>query len=80
MVFTNDNDSLPKLLMIRDSFARTVIPYLSEHFSESVYIFDGWHHEFNEDIVLEEKADIFIQFVLESQIPYLYNNSKKPKK
>ena len=80
LVFTNEDDSLPKLLMIRDSFARTVIPYLSEHFSESVYIFDGWHHDFNENIVIEKKPDIFIQFVLESQIPYLYNNSKKPKK
>jgi len=77
-VYTTSNDSLPKLLMIRDSFARTVIPFLSEHFSESVYIFDNWHHEFNQDIVIKEKPDVFIQLILESQLKYMYNNSKKP--
>lgn len=77
-IYTTENDSFPKLLMIRDSFARTVIPFMSEHFSESVYIFDGWHHDFNEDIVVYEKPDIYIQLILESQIPYLFNNSKKP--
>lgn len=79
-VYSNDNDSLPKLLMIRDSFARTVIPYLKEHFSESVYIFDTWHHDFNEDIVIQEKPDIFIQFIVESQLPSIYKFSKRPKK
>lgn len=77
-VYTTSNDSLPKLLMIRDSFARTVLPFLNEHFSESVYIFDNWHHEFNQDIVLKEKPDVFIQLILESQLKYMYNNSKKP--
>ena len=76
VVNTTDNDSLPKLMIIRDSFARTVIPYLSEHFSESICIFDKWHHDLNEEIVLKEKPDIFIQLILESQLPYLYNNAK----
>jgi hypothetical protein len=66
MVFTTDNDSLPKLLMIRDSFGTTLIPFLSEHFSESVYIFDGWGHRFNENIVIKENPDIYIQLVLEA--------------
>lgn len=77
-VYSTENDSLPKMLMIRDSFARTLIPFFSEHFSESVYIFDGWHHDFNEEIVINEKPDIYIQLVMEAQIPYLYNNAKKP--
>jgi hypothetical protein len=66
IVYTVANDSLPKMLLIRDSFGATLIPFLSEHFSKSVFIFDGWHHWFNEDIVLNEKPDIYIQLVLES--------------
>ncbi len=80
LVYTTSNDSLPKMLMIRDSFGKTIIPFLSEHFSKSVYIFDGWHHGFNEDIVLNEKPDIFIQLVLESFIPNVYKHAKKPVK
>ena len=79
-VFVNINDTLPKLLMIRDSFGKTVIPYLNEHFSKSVYIFDGWHHEFNEEIVLNEKPDIYIQLVLEMFIPNIQKHTKKPNK
>ena len=79
MVFTTANNSLPKLLMIRDSFGTTLIPFLSEHFSESVYIFDGWGHRFNEKIVINEKPDIYIQLVLESFIPNVYKHAKKPK-
>ncbi len=79
MVYETKNDSLPKLLLIRDSFGRTLIPYLSEHFSKSVYIFDSWHHEFNKEIVLNEKADIYIQLVLEMFIPNIKKHSKNPK-
>jgi len=49
--FKTENDSLPKILMIRDSFGSTLIPYLNEHFSESVYIFDMWNYCLNEDIL-----------------------------
>ncbi|HJN05747.1 MAG TPA: hypothetical protein QF480_03955 [Bacteroidales bacterium] len=77
-VFTTENDSLLKLMLVRDSFGKAIMPFLSEHFSESVYIFDGWHHDLNEDIVINEKPDIFVQLVLESQIPYLYKSAKKP--
>jgi hypothetical protein len=77
-VYSVNNDSLPKLLLIRDSFGKTVIPFLSEHFNKSVYIFDGWHHGLNEKITRSEKPDIFIQLILESHLPNLVNNSKKP--
>jgi len=79
IVYTITNDSLPTMLMIRDSFGKTIIPFLNEHFSKSVYIFDGWHHGFNEDIVLNEKPDIFIQLILESFIPNVYKHAKEPK-
>lgn len=79
-VFVMEDDNLPKLLMTRDSFGEMIIPYLSEHFSKSVYIFDAWRHNLNRDIVMKEKPDIYVQFVLEMFIPNIYNNSTEPKK
>ncbi len=78
IVYEVDNDSLPKLMVVRDSFGKSVMPYMSEHFSKSVYIFDGWHHWLNEEIVLEEKPDIYIQLVLESFLPNVHKHAKNP--
>lgn len=78
MVCVNDNDTLPKLLMIRDSFGGTVMPFLSEHFSKSVYIWDGWQYNLNKEIVLNEKPDIYIQIVVETFIPNIYEYAKEP--
>lgn len=75
VVFTTNNDSLPRMLLVRDSFGKPLIPYLSEHFSKSVYIFDGWHHWLNEEIALTEKPDIYIQLVLEAYIPNIYKSA-----
>jgi alginate O-acetyltransferase complex protein AlgJ len=77
-VFITENDSLPKMLMIRDSFGGTLIPYFRDHFSKSVFIFDAWQHEFNEDIVLNEKPDIYIQLVLEMFIPKIEKKAIMP--
>jgi len=64
--------------MIRDSFGSTLIPYLNEHFSESVYIFDMWNYCLNEDILFNEKPDIFIQTVVEPFISNIKYNAKNP--
>ena len=32
-----------KILFIRDSFAEQLIPFVSEVFKESLFIFDSWH-------------------------------------
>ncbi|MCB9170653.1 MAG: hypothetical protein H6594_09935 [Flavobacteriales bacterium] len=52
----------PRLLMFRDSFAVYLIPYLSEHFSRSVYV---WSPVFIPDIVEKEQPDIVVQEMLE---------------
>ena len=52
----------PKLLMFRDSFAVYLMPYLSEHFSRSVYV---WTPIFIPDIVEKEQPDIVVQEILE---------------
>lgn len=78
VVYNVDNDSLPSLLVIRDSFGKSVIPYLTEHFSKSTFIFDAWLHRLNEEIVINEQPDIYIQMIVESFLPNLHDHAKKP--
>lgn len=73
MVRTTSNDSLPKLLCVRESFGNAFVPYLSAYFSESVYIFDSWQHMFNKSIVDSEKPDVYITSCLESQLESIIN-------
>lgn len=60
----------PKLLVIRDSYAGAVIPYLSSFFSESVFIFDAWQYGANWDIVEQERPDILLLMIYE---PHIHN-------
>lgn len=55
-------DSLPRMLMNRDSYSNFLIPFISEHFSRSVYL---WTPLFNPEIIKEEKPDIVITEMLE---------------
>lgn len=77
-VYTTGNDSLPKILVIRDSFGSYLLPMISENFSETIFIFDGWHHRLNKDIALNEKPDIFIQLVWEPLLPNIIRDAKYP--
>ncbi len=52
-----DNPSLPRAVIYRDSFATALIPFLSEHFSRAVYI---WERDVNPAIILEERPDVVI--------------------
>lgn len=78
VVYNVANDSLPSMLLIRDSFGKTVMPYLREHFSRSTYIFDGWVHQLHEEMVINEKPDIYVQMMVESFIPNVKAGAKKP--
>ena len=55
------NDTkLPTMLIIDDSFGERCIPFLSESFSRSTYIFDSWQYGLNDSIVsvnLQHKVD-----------------------
>ncbi|MEZ4739634.1 MAG: hypothetical protein R2818_09880 [Flavobacteriales bacterium] len=52
----------PRLLMFRDSFAVYMIPYLSEHFSHSTYV---WTPIFIPQVVIEERPDVVVHEVME---------------
>lgn len=56
-IFKHPNARLPRLLMYRNSFAKALIPYFSEHFSRSVYL---WTHKMNIYTIRKENPDIVI--------------------
>lgn len=57
-----------KLLFIRDSFSDHLIPFISDPFRETVYIFDFWEYKRNPAIVETVKPDIIVFSSLETHI------------
>jgi len=52
-----DDPSLPRLVMLRDSFTSALVPFLAEHFRRAVFY---WRSDFDTDTILEEHADVVI--------------------
>jgi hypothetical protein len=63
-----DISNLPNLLMFRDSFSTSLVPFLSEHFNKSIYI---WDHKFNAKIIEQDKPNIVIEETVERLLPTL---------
>ena len=61
VVTSMPNPALPRLLMIRDSFGSRLIPFLSEHFSRAVYL---WQPNLDMDDVQRERPTLVIQEVV----------------
>jgi hypothetical protein len=78
-VFITKNNSLPNILIIRDSFGSFLHQSFSEYFINSVYIFDAWEYKLNEDIVNTEKPDVCLLLVLETGVKALLKNQSRPK-
>ena len=57
-VVTEQPGTQPRAVVFRDSFGSAMIPYLSEHFSRAVYV---WQNEFDPALVLAEKPQVVIQ-------------------
>jgi alginate O-acetyltransferase complex protein AlgJ len=53
--------TLPRAVIFRDSFTSLLAPYLSEHFSRAVYL---WQNNFDADEVLKEHADVVIEEIV----------------
>ena len=45
-----------------------MFPFLAENFSVTEKIFDKWEYKLNESIVENEKPDVFLMIVLESNL------------
>jgi alginate O-acetyltransferase complex protein AlgJ len=52
------NRALPRAVVFRDSFASALIPFLSEHFSRAVYL---WQNNFDPATIETEHPDVVIQ-------------------
>lgn len=59
------NQNLPKILVFHDSFGTFLMPYLSESFSRSVYVFTSY---IDESIVTKEKPDIVLYELTEGRM------------
>ncbi len=65
------NPKLPKLVISRDSYSNFFVPFLSDHFQRSVYL---WTTKFDAQIIKDEKPTIVIseildRFILDLQKP-----------
>jgi hypothetical protein len=58
VVTEQDDRRLPRAVVFRDSFASALIPFLSEHFSRTVYL---WQNNFDPVVVQQEHPDVVIQ-------------------
>ncbi|HKB13250.1 MAG TPA: hypothetical protein VKD69_21445, partial [Vicinamibacterales bacterium] len=64
--------SLPRAVIFRDSFVSRLVPFLSEHFSRAVYL---WQNDFDADVIRREHADVVIQEIVGR---HLYNFIPSP--
>ena len=53
-----DDPSLPRAVIFRDSFVSRLVPFLSEHFSRAVYL---WQNDFDATVIEQEHPDVVIQ-------------------
>ena len=73
VVKENNSFSNPfKLVMFRDSFTTELIPFMSEHFSKSIYV---WDSRFNVDIIKREKPDVVIHELVERYLNVLLQDN-----
>ena len=63
-----DDPQLPKAVVFRDSFSESLIPFLSESFRRSVFV---WKFEFTPELIEREKPDIVIVECVERYIHWL---------
>lgn len=53
--------SLPRAVVFRDSFASRLAPFLSEHFSRVVYV---WQNDFDPDLIARERPDLVVEEIV----------------
>ena len=61
LVTVVDDPSLPRAVIFRDSFVSRLVPFLSEHFSRAVYL---WQNDFDAQVVEQEHPDVVIQEIV----------------
>lgn len=64
--------SLPKAVIVRDSFMSALVPFLSEHFSRAVYV---WQNDLDATTIQQEHPDVVIHEIVGR---HLYNFIPSP--
>jgi alginate O-acetyltransferase complex protein AlgJ len=64
-VYEVPHSRLPRAVVVRDSFGTNLIPFLAEHFSRMVCL---WQYEFPVDVIEKEKPDVVIQEIVERKL------------
>jgi alginate O-acetyltransferase complex protein AlgJ len=64
--------SLPRAVIFRDSFTSRLVPFLSQHFSRAVYL---WQNDFDAAAVQSEHPDVVVQEIVGR---HLYNFIPSP--
>jgi hypothetical protein len=62
------DSTLPDAVIIRDSFSDALLPFWSESFDRSTFIFDAWEYNKNFNIIETERPKIIIYILLESNL------------
>ena len=62
-----------KIVIIRDSFGEQIMPFMSESFSESVFIFDAWQYKLNEHIIETVQPDVVLFLMVETHLESIIN-------
>jgi alginate O-acetyltransferase complex protein AlgJ len=68
--------TLPRAVVFRDSFASRLAPFLSEHFSRVVYL---WQDNFDADVIRQEHPAVVIQEIVGRHLLYVSPYSSAPR-
>lgn len=61
--------TLPRAVIFRDSFTSSLAPFLSEHFSRAVYL---WQNDFDAEAVERERPDVVIHEIVGRHLHTIY--------
>lgn len=62
------DSALPTIVVIRDSFFYGILPFISENFRKSVYIYDTGVYAIHEEVIGKEKPDIVLLLIYEPHL------------
>jgi hypothetical protein len=77
IVTTAPDAALPRAVVFRDSFASAVIPFLAEHFSRALYL---WQHNVDPAAIDAERPDVVVHEIVGRRLSTLtpYNPFAEP--
>jgi hypothetical protein len=66
-----EDTSLPKILIVRDSFFYGLMPYIIENFKKTIIFYDSRVYGIFDDAVQIEKPDLVLYMIFEPRLPNL---------